>query len=1237
MFPDYSMTATLVIPSIVKFNLKGEVDAAKMADIVNQTLHGLVDLVASQHANNRAVVFDDGEEVTVATYQQMQEAAGCMAMMLRNVGCGLGDVVGLYYENSVMLPSCILGILQAGASFLPLDPRAPHDMNEYLITSQSLLWILVPKSLEKNFMLNYGQAHNAQPTDDLSLSHGISFRLVKLSTNQKPHNTFSQSPVFQLAYVMHTSGTTGWPKNVRVPHQCIVPNITDLSDIFSINPDDVIFVASTLTFDPSIVAMFLALSKGASLVLVPDSIKAMPRALLDILVRNQVSILQATPTLISRFGKDQVRQHLLTSTSLVRVLAFGGETCPTVAQINQMRAADNTTEFYNLYGITEVSSWASCQKIDTQCKMEECHESILLGKPLLETTLEVRNENGQTITEGEGQVFIGSKSRVCLLNDETWPIPLSERGVMRSTKDRVRITDRGLMFVGRGKDQVKRNGIRVNLIQVKQRIEALQVVESCKVLQTHQEKLLLFCIPFQVKREPNQSLSTGNEESFRILLKGILPSHCLPDKVYFLEKFPVTLHGKVDKKALMRHAEEMEGLKREVWNPPTKGEMQKEDLAILWKEAAPSSTEPQDNHSFILHSGGDSFQAVRLTDAIESWNGRPIPNLLDTILHQTFKSVLKCIRSCLDTATDDQLRKSKRRKISVPNDIVETTAVQDSEMETCAKLPKSFSQNKCHRPEELDESDVSLQGVATQASNVNDSHDTSQTNCQPFASAVDPPVATDCVVVRRCSQLMATKERTVSYDAFLSELNDKSDGVVARGNQAEDSSVGRSVSLLQRWQYNTGKCVDASPLLVTHSRSAPVIYIGSHSHKFAAVSMATGNALWVAELGDRVESSACLSACGKKVIVGCYDNHLYVLDATLGTVHWKFKTNGPIKSSPVVDTSSSLVYVGSHDHQLYALDIEDQSCRWSLHCGGGSVFSSPIIHYPSSTVYVATLAGLLIAVNKETGAKKWSFNCSKPVFSSPMASLDSVVFGCVDGNFYCISHSGLQLWRFTADAPIFSSPCLPTVAQSPGTLNPTKHPSTVDSCVVFGSHDHHVYCLSLQTGQLCWKHKMPAAVYTSPFIFRSDRLCQIAPHDHCISCDALQTDGNLASPKTEITFEVIIKPSSNLPNLPHNSGKLIPNSPKLPHNSQYHCISNRCNSKIHHSCRGDAFVIVCSTQGSVVILDLGSGEVVTSCQLPGEVFSSPVVFRNCVVIGCRDDFVYCLEIATESQQTRPKD
>lgn len=161
-----------------------------------------------------------------------------------------------------------------------------------------------------------------------------------------------------LAYLVYTTGTTGSPKGVWVPHCCIVPNVLDLSKRFGVREDDRVFNASPLTFDPSVVEVrerererkgkfrqfflifqiFMTLSSGAALLLVPPSIKSSPLLFTHIVLRaRHVTILQATPSLIRQLPSEVLREELLGAWSSLRLLAFGGEACPSIKTISEWK------------------------------------------------------------------------------------------------------------------------------------------------------------------------------------------------------------------------------------------------------------------------------------------------------------------------------------------------------------------------------------------------------------------------------------------------------------------------------------------------------------------------------------------------------------------------------------------------------------------------------------------------------------------------------------------------------------------------------------------------------------------------------------------------------------------------------------------------------------------------------------------------------------------------------------
>lgn len=180
---------------------------------------------------------------------------------------------------------------------------------------------------------------------------------------------------------------------------CLFVTATQISpgirSLFQMGAEDVVFLASPLTFDPSVVDLFLALSSGAQVVIIPSVIKKMPGRLARLLFEDhkttvlQVNVflflfgmmmessqslaiffllsllqtLQVTPTLLVRFGDRVLKQEVLSAASSLRVLALGGEACPSPALLRAWRHEDNKTSIYNIYGITEVSCWACCYKI----------------------------------------------------------------------------------------------------------------------------------------------------------------------------------------------------------------------------------------------------------------------------------------------------------------------------------------------------------------------------------------------------------------------------------------------------------------------------------------------------------------------------------------------------------------------------------------------------------------------------------------------------------------------------------------------------------------------------------------------------------------------------------------------------------------------------------------------------------------------------------------------------------
>ncbi|XP_071343014.1 beta-alanine-activating enzyme [Trachinotus anak] len=1101
------------------------------------TLQELVFAAASEHPDRVAVTYDSlpvsGSLVSLL-YRDLVELAGELSLILRENCFPSNGVIGLYCCDDLFIPVWILGILQCPAAYVPLDPEAPGLLSARVMNQCGLKHCAVKTDLLQRFQTAVVKHTSVEVSVVLP-----KFKLTLVRVELLPvaeHRPETQQTVAQraggadlcdtavvekvsghidLAYVLHTSGTTGLPKIVRVPHKCILPNILHLRSLFQMGADDVVFLASPLTFDPSVVDIFLALSSGAQLFIVPSMIKKTPNRLAQLLFKDhKTTVLQVTPTLLSRFGHRILKQDVLSHGSSLRVLALGGEACPSPALLRSWRHKDNKTHIYNIYGITEVSCWASCYEIPPAL-LQSSDPPVPLGTPLMDTVVEVRDEHGRVVTEGEGQVFIGGEDRVCLLDEEEAVVP----GTMRATGDWVNVKDAQLYYLGRRDRLIKRHGKRVNLDSLQQLIVSLPQVEACAVGLYEGFRLLAFVVAstsedqraasplpsvqWRVEKSPaalaqhqddlpspekhhQEDTGCADRDLCRLIVKQLsllLPSYSVPDTLLLVPALCLTPHGKVDMGALteiyqrQRQRQSVESSRGDI-------SKLKQTLQSLWQEALGLAEDVTiDEESNFLLSGGDSLKALHLCeDILSATVGVPSPQLLEVILDGAFSDVLRCVARAtlmlpLESSTSSP-SEAKRRHVDAPS-----------------VVPAKRERKECES-----------------------------------AAAERPQGGTRAVkVVRRAGEVIEMN--------IKNEQNNKN----LQGGTQGAGALGLSLS----WSSDTGRCVDASPVLLVHERTdqrsdlaETTVFIGSHSHRIQALDLDTGSLLWERVLGDRIEASAAVSHCGTLVVIGCYNGCVYFLCTASGKTRWVFETGDAVKSCPTVDPHTDLVIVGSHDGHVYALDPKLQCCVWKRHCGGGAVFSSPFLQHSLRQLFVASLGGHLLCLNPDSGDVLWSVCRDVPFFSSPNCSSGRVVIGSVDGNICCFSDTGKLMWQFLTKGPVFSSPCVAPDQQR----------------LLCGSHDGHLYCLNCTDGSLLWTFRTSGKVYSTPCVF----------------------DGSAVG-------------------------------------------------------RGGALVGLASTDGTVWILDAENGQMLASHTLPGELFSSPVVYGQSLVVGCRNDYVYCLKLTVKEE------
>ncbi|XP_067008932.2 beta-alanine-activating enzyme [Anabrus simplex] len=1061
-------------------------------------------------------------------------------------------------QQCLSIPALVLGILKRNLGFFFIDPLYSQELKSNLIDRLNLVWVISENIGEQEASRNF-IPECAVAKKELFI-HEHSFLVWKISDSKKNY-TFLPDVWYTrgMAYAIQTSGTTGIRKIVQVSHKCIVPNVKHLARTLKVGEKDTVYFGSSLTFDPSIIELFLALSCGAALLIVPSVVRGSPLTLLDILFPiticsyRRVTLIQTTPSLLSRWSLQDLQKRVLGPNTTLRYLLLGGEPCPSLPILQEWRGIGNTTQIFNLYGITEVSCWATLCNInklfETRCaeclqmKYNQCTKNgyacqdIPLGNALLNTILEVRDDSGFKIVKGEGEVYIGSMSRICIVDDEIEENLILP--VFRATGDIAKINCDGgdMYFVGRKDNTIKRYGERVSLGEIERQVNMFTgVIKSCCIW-NQTKQLLGIAVLLKQNRDAHDPLGILKQN-----MAKYLPKAAFPDNICFVDVMPLTSHGKIDRNKL---CEILFGnvTKKSISPSATVLEV----LQTVWLQILGIC--PKSEDTFLQH-GGHSVLALLFSSEVEQALGKTLPNNFIPLL-LTGSSFKECYNSlqCIDFD----------HRLPLNNDTIEGRS-QSTDFQTSARSSK-FSegslkrkQTECNsnyttwKPLRIDEKCTNSSSEVMQlSSSSNNEFVQKSTFNQELEVAKERH---NELQISSISRNVITRPENLDKGRESRLHSIRCRGQIIHGCISDSTMLNKlEVKLEVSWKYDLGKCVDASPCYLQFSDHKSLVVVGSHSHRLAILDGISGNAVAECLLPDRIESSVCISPCGNYVIVGCYDGVVYCIDLYLGSVQWSYKTGGMVKSSPALCLEGSAIVVGSYDHNLYCISIQTGKLVWSTKPGHGSIFASPYVA-KNGIIYIATLDGTCAALCEKSGTMQWFRKLDSPVFSSPalLEVTAAVVFAEVKGIIHCLLNStGAELWTYNTGGNIFSSV---------STYKSLDHRS--QELIVIGCHDKNVYCLRHEkTSVSClWKLQLDSAVFATPFIF------------HVLS-------SSTASHPDEAVYAA-----------------------------------------------------VATTKGTILLIDVQRGTIKSSYSLPYEVFSSPVVYNRSLVVGCRDNYVYSLNLVS---------
>ncbi len=521
------------------------------------------------------------------TYRELERCAHRLALSLRQRGVRTEDRVALYTQRSPETIIAMLGILQAGAAYVPLDPELPAERLAWMIEdSQARVLVAVgapppPLAVEGLEILRVGTAE--APLSDEELE-------------PLPRRGESDN----LAYVLYTSGSTGTPKGVGITHRSVV----QLAFHADVSAHDRVLQSTTYSFDVSVYEIWVSLLNGARVVVGARDLTLSPGALGDEFRRQGITVCCMTPAVFNNL----VRETPFLFRPLRAVLIAGEALDP-----NWTRVAleEGHQQIFNAYGPTEATVYTHIQPIT---EVPEGATSVPIGRPMRNVQAYVLDRHLQPVPRGvPGELYLGGEGlargywlRPELTAERFVPHPFSQEPGARlyKTGDLVRYLPGGVLdFLGRVDHQVKIRGFRIEIGEIEAVLgdhpEVKEVVVAARVLGEGDKQLVAYVVP---KTIPHPSTT-----ELREYLARKLPSYMVPGFFVTLDALPLNPNGKVDRRALPIPDGTRPELEQEFIAPRTPTE---QALADIWKESLSLDRVGREDDFFAL--GGHSLRALQV-------------------------------------------------------------------------------------------------------------------------------------------------------------------------------------------------------------------------------------------------------------------------------------------------------------------------------------------------------------------------------------------------------------------------------------------------------------------------------------------------------------------------------------------------------------------------------------------------------------------------------------------------
>ncbi|WP_206859395.1 non-ribosomal peptide synthetase [Lysobacter changpingensis] len=516
--------------SVVSESARAELQALQPAPVAFDRecrMHEAFERQCDRTPDRIAVEFDGAH----VRYDELEARANRIAHLLRKRGVHRGSLVGLVLDRGVDMLAGLLGVLKAGAGYVPLDPNFPAERLGYMAGDAGLAALLTTSKHAGNFDLRGRPVLSLDTLDD---------ELATLPHSRIGRDAGAAEPE-SIAYVIYTSGSTGRPKGVQVPHRAVSNFLSSMAKEPGLGADDRLVAVTTLSFDIAVLELLLPLSVGARVVLADRVTAADGVALKALIASSGATVMQATPA-SWRLLLDAEWQ----GDADFKILC-GGEALPPDLATQLLTRCGS---LWNVYGPTETTVWSTCSRVLDA-------SDIHIGRPIDNTQVWILDPRGELCPLGvPGEIWIGGDgvtlgylNRPELTSERFVPDPFagSSGALLYRTGDRGRWRPDGVLeHQGRLDFQVKVRGYRIELGEIEALLAAHAQVARAVVVAREDRPGDVRLVAYVV----GEGASSLDEAALASYLKGSLPDYMIPQHILFLDAIPLLPNGKIDRKSL---------------------------------------------------------------------------------------------------------------------------------------------------------------------------------------------------------------------------------------------------------------------------------------------------------------------------------------------------------------------------------------------------------------------------------------------------------------------------------------------------------------------------------------------------------------------------------------------------------------------------------------------------------------------------------------------------------------